>query len=184
MTYTKRFLFIITGILIAMLIAACGNSTSSGSRYGSSGAGSTPTAGSNGSTSIIKTASMTINGKTETILTNAQGMTLYYRTSDTATSVCSGACAQAWPPLLFSGSGAPTGSGTLAGSLTVSTNVNGQQVEYNGHPLYTYTGDTSPGQANGEGFGGVWFVVPTDLAPSSSATGTPSNSGYGGYGNP
>src|SRR5579884_3881581 len=184
MTSMKRSALITIGLLITMFIAACGNNSSTGSRYGGGSTGSTPTTSGNGSASAVKTASATINGKAETILTNAQGMTLYYRTSDTATSVCSGACAQAWPPLLFSGSGAPTGSGTLAGSLTVSTNVNGQQVEYNGHPLYTYTGDTSPGQANGEGFGGVWFVVPTDLAPSSSATGTPSNSGYGGYGNP
>jgi len=162
-----------------MFIAACGNSTSGGSN-----ASSTPTVSSSGSASIIKTASVTINGKAETILTNAQGMTLYYRTSDTATSVCSGGCAQVWPPALFTGSGAPASSTTLSGQLTSSTNTNGQQVEYNGHPLYTYTGDTAPGQTNGEGFGGVWFVVPTTLAPSNGASGTPSSGGYGSsYGN-
>ncbi len=182
MVYIRRSFLISLGILIMMLVAACGSSTSTGSRYGSGNAGSTPTTSGNASTSVIKTASATINGKAETILTNGQGMTLYYRTSDTATSVCSGGCAQVWPPLLFTGSGTPGSSASLSGSLAVSTNANGQQVEYNGHPLYTYTGDTAPGQMNGEGFMGVWFVVPNNLAPSN---GTPSSGGYGnGYGNP
>src|ERR1700726_4236134 len=133
----RRSLLITLGLLVTMFIAACGNSTSTGGPYGGSNAGSTPTVSGSGSASTIKTASATINGKAETILTNAQGMTLYYRTSDTATSVCSGGCAQVWPPLLFTGSGAPASSTTLSGQLTASTNANGQQVEYNGHPLYT-----------------------------------------------
>jgi predicted lipoprotein with Yx(FWY)xxD motif len=160
MLYIRRSSLIVTGILIMVFVVACGNSTSTGSRYGGGNAASTPTTSGNRSANIIKTASATINGKATTILTNAQGMTLYYRTSDTATSVCSGGCAQAWLPVLFSGSGNPGSSASLSGSLTVSTNANGQQVEYNGHPLYTYTGDTAPGQMNGEGVGGVWFVVP------------------------
>ena len=179
----RRSFLIGTGILIMLLVAACGNSTSSGSRYGSGNTGSTPSTSGNGSATIIKTASATINGKAMTILTNTQGMTLYYRTSDTATSVCSGGCAQAWLPVLFSGSGKPGSSDSLSGSLTVSANANGQQVEYNGHPLYTYTADTASGQMNGEGVGGVWFVVPTTLAPSNGSNGTPSSGGYGGYGN-
>jgi predicted lipoprotein with Yx(FWY)xxD motif len=180
----RRSFLIGTGILIMLLIAACGNGTSSGSRYGGGNAGSTPSTSGSGSANVIKTKSATINGKATTILINTQGMTLYYRTSDTATSVCSGGCAQAWPPVLFSGSGSPGSSDSLSGSLTVSANANGQQVEYNGHPLYTYTGDTAPGQMNGEGFGGVWFVAPTTLAPSNGPNGTPSGGGYGGYSNP
>jgi len=160
----RRSFLIGTGILIMLLIAACGNGTSSGSRYGGGNAGSTPSTSGSGSANVIKTKSATI--------------------SDTATSVCSGGCAQAWPPVLFSGSGSPGSSDSLSGSLTVSANANGQQVEYNGHPLYTYTGDTAPGQMNGEGFGGVWFVAPTTLAPSNGPNGTPSGGGYGGYSNP
>ena len=182
MIYIRRSFLIVTGILSLVFVVACGNSTSTGSRYGGGNAGSTPTTSSSGSANIIKTASATINGKAMTILTNAQGMTLYYRTSDTTTSVCSGGCAQAWLPVLFSGSGKPGTSDSLSGSLTVSANANGQQVEYNGHPLYTYTGDTAPGQMNGEGVAGIWYVVPTTLAPSNGSGGTPSG-GYGGYRN-
>lgn len=184
MLYIKRTFLMLTGILIMTFVVACGNSTSTGGHYGSGNAGSTPSTSGSGSASVIKTASATVSGKAMTILTNAQGMTLYYRTSDTTTSVCSGGCAQAWPPVLFSGSGNPGSSASLSGSLTVSANANGRQVEYNGHPLYTYTGDTAPGQMNGQGFMGIWFVVPTSLAPSNGSGGTPSSGGYGsGYGN-
>jgi predicted lipoprotein with Yx(FWY)xxD motif len=124
---------------------------------------------------MIKTATATINGKSVTILTNAQGLTLYYRTADSSSSVCSGGCASAWPPVLVTGSVTPTSSTSLPGKLSVSMNANGEQVAYNGHPLYTYSGDSGPGQTNGQGFGGVWFVVTTDLAPEGGSQ----NNGYG-----
>lgn len=132
-----------------------------GGRYGSGG--TTPTASS--SSSLIKTATATVNGTSETILTNSQGLTLYYRTSDVPPStVCSGGCARAWPLLVVSGSGAPASAASLPGKLTVVTDANGKQVEYNGHLLYTYSGDTGPGQTTGEGVGGVWHVVTPGLA--------------------
>src|SRR6266851_6362 len=104
--------------------------------------GSTPTATS-GSTALIHTATAAVKGASKTILTNAQGMTFYYRTSDNPPSVvCSGGCAGAWPPLVVSGSGAPTSTASLPGKLTIVADANGNQVAYNGHPLYTYSGDT------------------------------------------
>ncbi len=167
-------------VLLSFVLAACGSS--SGSNNSSSA--STPTATSSGggggygyptnpapspttatssTGALIHTATATIKGTTETILTNAQGMTLYYRTSDTATSVCSGGCASAWPPLLATSSSAPTSSASLPGKLSAVTDANGSQCAYNGHVLYTFASDTAPGQTNGEGVGGVWFVVPTNL---------------------
>jgi len=105
-----------------------------------------------------------VNGASESVLTNAQGRTLYYRTSDAPPStVCSGGCAGAWPPLVMSGSSTPASATSLPGKLTVVADANGNQVEYNGHPLYTYTGDTGPGQTTGEGVGGVWHVVTLSL---------------------
>ena len=158
---------------LVVLLAACGSSTggsgtaqnttattSGGGRYGSGG--TTPTASSSGS--LIKTATATVKGTSETILTNAQGLTLYYRTSDVPPStVCSGGCAGVWPPLVVSGSGAPTSAASLPGKLTTVADANGNQVEYNGHPLYTYSGDTGPGQTTGEGVGGVWHVATPSL---------------------
>ena len=124
-----------------------------------------PPASSNHSgLSLVATATASVSGNSETILTNAQGLTLYYRTSDAPPSnVCSGGCASAWPPLINSGSSAPTSAQTLSGKLTSITDTNGNQVEYNGHLLYTYAADTAPGQTTGQGVGGVWYVATPSL---------------------
>ena len=177
--FLKRSLLITFGLFIAMFIAACGSPTTGGG--GLYGGGSTnspaPTTGSNSSSAVISTATVTVKGRSETVLTNAQGITLYYFTADTATqSAVSSNLAKIWPPLLFKGSGGPTSSTTLAGKLSVLTDANGNQVEYNGHPLYTFSGDTAPGQANGEGITGMWFVTTPNLPiQSGGSTG-------GGYG--
>ena len=120
--------------------------------------------GGSGSSAVIHTAAVTVKGQSETVLTNAQGMTLYYFTPDTASkTVCTGSCAQTWPPLLFTGTGKPTASTHLSGELEVYKNANGNQIIYNDHPLYTYGGDSAAGQTNGEGIGGKWFVATPDL---------------------
>jgi len=186
----KRSFFVTIGLLMAMLIAACGSTSSttttgSGSATGTStttGTTATPastptTSGSGNSAAIVKTASATVKGKSVTILTNADGKTLYYFTPDTATTTaCTSACAGNWPPLLFTGSGSPTSSGTLPGKLSAQTNANGNQVAYNGHFLYLFSGDSATGQTNGEGLGGKWFVATVDLALQGGATAT--NDGY------
>lgn len=129
---------------------------------------STPPPASTGAL-LVKTASATVSGKAVTLLTNAQGMTLYYFTPDTSTkAACTGGCASSWPPLLFTGSGSPTASVKLPGSLEVYANANGKQITYNDHPLYTFSGDTAPGQTNGNGVGGKWFVATIDLAKNQS----------------
>src|SRR5262249_50194704 len=118
---------------------------------------------STATTALINTATATVNGTSETILTNAQGMTLYYLNTDTTTtSACTGGCATNWPPLTASGT--PTSATTLSGKLTVVSNANGSQVQYNGHFLYTYAADTAPGQTKGEGVGNKWHVATPDLA--------------------
>jgi len=120
-----------------------------------------------------------LNGNSETILTNAQGMALYYFVPDTATkAACTGTCAGIWPPLLFAATGSPASATPLPGTLGVVTDANGQQVEYNGHPLYTYSKDTAPGQTNGEGFKGKWFVATPTLSGQSAPQSTPTSSGY------
>ena len=97
------------------------------------------------------------------VLTDAQGRTLYLFGADMGTtSVCSGACAQNWPPLLASGT-ATVGNGAKASLLGASTRSDGkQQVTYNGHPLYLFAGDHKAGDTNGQGvnaFGGSWHAL-------------------------
>jgi predicted lipoprotein with Yx(FWY)xxD motif len=103
-----------------------------------------------------------VDDKVRMLLTDANGMTLYYFKPDTASkAACTGSCAQTWPPLLFTGTGSPTLEGEIQG------NTNGKQVTYNGHPLYTYSGDTGPNQTSGDGFAGKWYVVPPDIAKNA-----------------
>ncbi len=162
----KRALLMVIGLVLVMAVSACGGTTSTGS------APSTPTTApttaptpTTATTFTVQTAQATVSGKTTTILTNAQGLTLYYFTPDTASkTVCTGSCAQTWPPLLFTGTGKPTASTALPGEVEVYKNANGNQVIYNDHPLYIYSGDSAAGQTSGEGLFGKWFVATPDLA--------------------
>jgi predicted lipoprotein with Yx(FWY)xxD motif len=163
-------------IIVALFVVACGNNSSTGS--GGNG-GTTPAATPTSSPPIVKTATVTVKGQSETVLTNVQGMTLYYFTPDSATkAACTGACAGIWPPLLFPGTGSPTSATSLPGTLSAVTDANGQQVEYNGHPLYIYSKDTAPGQANGEGLFGKWFVATPTLSGTNAPQSTPTQYGY------
>ncbi len=175
----RRAFWGISMLLVVLIAVACGSNstTSTGSSSSTSSGGTTPSS----SAAIIKTTSATVNGQSVTILTNAKGMTLYYFKPDTATtSACTGSCAGFWPPLVFTSSGSPSSASSLPGTLSVVTDANGQQVEYNGHMLYTYSGDTAPGQTNGEGVKGSWFVATTTLPSIQGAPqATPTRSGYG-----
>lgn len=153
----KRTFFVVIGLVLVMVVSACGSTTSTGSKQNTPTATATP--------SSVQTAQTTVNGKTITILTDAKGLTLYYFTPDTATKLaCKSGCAKAWPPLLFTGSGTPTSSTSLPGTLSVMNNANGNQVQYSGYLLYTYSGDTAPGQMKGEGLFGKWYVSTPDMA--------------------
>jgi predicted lipoprotein with Yx(FWY)xxD motif len=100
----------------------------------------------------------TIGGTT--VLTNANGFTLYSFAPDTpATSKCYGSCAAYWPPVTGTAAAGPG----LPGRIGTITRTDGSvQLTYNGHPLYTYIGDTAPGQARGNNLnlnGGLWHEV-------------------------
>lgn len=169
MIYLRRTLPLTIFVLLAMVVAACGSSTSSGSGSTPTPAATTPAPVATTpatATALVMTATATVQGKSVTILTDASsGKTLYYFTPDTATtSACTGNCAKAWPPLLAIGSATPTSATSLPGTLSVVTTANGSQVAYNGHLLYTFSGDSAPGQTNGEGALGKWFVCTPDVA--------------------
>ena len=96
-----------------------------------------------------------------TLLTNASGLTLYSFAPDTAAkSACYGSCAAYWPPV----TGTPSAGTGVTGQLGTITRTGGAtQATYDGHPLYTYIGDSAPGQASGNNLnlnGGLWHVVP------------------------
>jgi predicted lipoprotein with Yx(FWY)xxD motif len=99
------------------------------------------------------------------ILTDPSGMTLYTLSSDPLNgSACTGGCLSNWPPLLLAAGGTvsgPSGVSLALGTFTRSDNGTTQGM-LNGHALYTFAGDSAPGQTNGEGivaFGGTWHVA-------------------------
>ena len=107
-------------------------------------------------TTFLKTT--TIGGTT--ILTNAKGFTLYSFAPDTpTTSKCYGTCAAYWPPAIGT---AAAGAGLPGTVGTIKRTDGSEQLTYNGHPLYTYVGDSAPGQANGNNInlnGGLWLEI-------------------------
>jgi predicted lipoprotein with Yx(FWY)xxD motif len=185
----RRALLVVPAVAAGLAaLAACSSSSSSSSSAPTSStptASSTPAGGSTsaGSGSASGAAAATAAGlKTAsiggvTVLTNAKGFTLYSFAPDTATkSACNGACATAWPP--------QTASGTVKSPYTTIKRSDGTtQLVFNGHPLYTFTGDTAPGTASGNGvnaFGGLWHEVPASGA-AAPAGGTSPTSGGGAY---
>ncbi len=96
-------------------------------------------------------------------LTDEQGFTLYVFMNDPKnTSTCEAECAQRWPPFLTAGKPI-AGPGVNAALLgTIRRKDGGLQVTYNGHPLYYFSGDTKPGDTNGQGFNNLWYVIGPD----------------------
>jgi predicted lipoprotein with Yx(FWY)xxD motif len=99
-------------------------------------------------------------GKLGMILVTGSGMTLYRYTPDgTGKPTCTGGCASAWPPLLLpANQPAAKASAGVTGIGSVASHGH-RQVTYHHMPLYTYAGDKAAGQVNGQGIGGVWFVI-------------------------
>jgi predicted lipoprotein with Yx(FWY)xxD motif len=94
------------------------------------------------------------------VLTNAKGLTVYTFAADSpGKSNCYGDCASYWPPV----TGSPSHAADVPGTLGTTTRTDGtKQVTWNGHPLYTYVGDSGPGQAHGNNLnlnGGLWKEI-------------------------
>src|SRR6187549_3218957 len=174
---------ILTIAALALGLAACANNSSSsagaGGVYGGGGATSAPAAATGAA--AIQAAKVPGVG---TVLTNSDGMTLYLFEADKGTtSTCSGECAANWPPVTTSGNATATMGATSSMLGTTTRDDGSTQVTYNGHPLYTYVGDTGSGTASGEGinaFGGLWYAVTTT---GTAAKGASSGGGGNGGGN-
>ena len=191
----------------ALLLAACGSSTSPSAAGGATSMStksmstkSMPTAsssmGGSGMNSSGMAALMKIKTSVGPVLADSKGLTLYWYSKDTMmSSACTGSCATAWPPL----TGKPDAAMgvRLVGKFGTIARANGVlQATYKGHPLYLYAADMAPGQVKGNGLGGVWHVIrvtaigavspgsvmsASSPAPSASASSSGSGSG-GGYG--
>jgi predicted lipoprotein with Yx(FWY)xxD motif len=167
-------------VTVALVVAACGSSSTNASA--GSAPGNAPSASSpSGSTTSVGTAS----GADGKYLIGSSGRALYLWVADpTGKSVCAGACAKFWPPVLTKAAPVAAG-GVTAGQLgTISRANGGKQVTYDGHPLYYFALDKSKGSVKGQGsdnFGAKWWLVAptgTAITTSGAAGAAPASSGY------
>lgn len=127
---------------------------------GSSSAGSSTGAGSGGSAGAggLKTGTTSIG----TVLVDGSGHTVYELVGDSsAKPTCTGGCLAIWP----------------------AVQANGSQLIVNGHPAFTYSGDSSAGQTKGQNLKdqwGVWLALDASGNPISSSAATSSAPGGSG----
>lgn len=154
--------------LTAVTLAACGGG-------GSSSGGGTPPTPAPTATAAPQgnlPASATVGSSTAWVDPSSH-KTLYFLDVDTATGgTCTGACLSIWPVFV------PSAGAQANGNMTIITRSDGtgKQWAYQGHPLYTFSGDSGPQQANGDNFpdfGGHWHVARPN---SSNATPAPGSS--------
>jgi predicted lipoprotein with Yx(FWY)xxD motif len=135
--------------------AACGSSSKPSS--------SSPTSTTVAKKKALVTLRLAQNAKLgKQILVNPAGRTVYMYTpdGDSKTSKVPEAVKASWPPKVAGASSITVGPGLDRAKLVVHKQPKGvQQVAYNGHLLYTFVGDKQPGDATGQGLGGVWFAV-------------------------
>jgi predicted lipoprotein with Yx(FWY)xxD motif len=165
----------LTMAALALVAAGCGSdsssssggayggetSSSAGGAYGGGGATTQPAAAkpSEGAATVAVAAVPKL-GK---VIVDSDGFTLYdFHKDKGTTSSCYGGCASVWPPLT-TGSAPKAAGGVSASMLGATKRKDGTtQVTFAGHPLYTYTGDSKPGEANGNDlstYGGQWYAL-------------------------
>jgi len=165
-------------VAAALMAAACssgggtaaGGGTATGNPASTAGPASTSAPASTSTTgTVIKTQA----GSSGTFLVDGSGHALYLWAADGMNmSQCTGACAGAWPPVLATGKVTVTGGANAADLGTITRSDGTKQVTYDGHPLYTFVGDSAAGQTTGQGsdnFGAKWWLVAPSGAKITSA---------------
>jgi predicted lipoprotein with Yx(FWY)xxD motif len=157
----RRWLGVLLVAFVALSLAACGDDDNSAESTTSSqpGASQAPSVTSPNTTAVVAADVNVATNKLGEILVDTDGLTLYVLTSDTSgVSTCVDSCAQAWPPLLATS--VSVGSDLDAADFSLIARPDGtQQIAVKGRPLYTFAGDTAPGDTAGQALNNVWFVV-------------------------
>lgn len=163
-------------LIVALALVGCGGSSSSTTSSSSTKSTTSsslpappkPPPNAEEGTVFVSLGSVTGLGQ---VLVDSEGHTLYAFSGDSAkAATCEAACAKAWPPLLVEAGEPQPSNGASAARLGTVTRADGsRQVTYAGHPLYSFSGDKSPGEANGNGssaFGGTWSALKGSGAPA------------------
>jgi predicted lipoprotein with Yx(FWY)xxD motif/plastocyanin len=121
------------------------------------------------------TLNISNNAKLGVYMVDGSGMTLYYFAKDSVgKSTTTGSVLANWP--LFNPSNFTVPSALNTTDFGTITRDDGAKVaSYKGWPLYYYINDKLSGDTNGQGIGGVWFVVnPANFPPTPVPTPTSS----------
>lgn len=154
----------LSAFAVVLFTAACGGSSNTGTNAAVSPSPTPPP--------TVLAKSEPVAGQSMVILVDSKEMTLYLWKKDTGTGKvdCVAGCAAVWPPFILpSGVTTPVAGPGVTGTLGTLANPEGkgQQVTYNGWPLYYYVKDKNPGDTTGQGVGGTWFVLTPDQAKNS-----------------
>ena len=180
---------LVVGVMVALtgLVAGCGGGSSTPSTGGVQGTTKTKSATPSTSFGTAKVSGL------GTVLVDGSGRTVYVLTSGSQKNVpCtdSSGCTNVWPdlPLPSGKSSSKAGMGLESSLLSTKKLSDGETYPtYNGYLVYEYTGDSGPGQANGEGiksFGGTWYALSPSghlVKSSSGGSGGSGSGGGGGY---
>jgi predicted lipoprotein with Yx(FWY)xxD motif len=194
------FMGALLAVVAAVVIAGCGGGSSSSSSStspeasgGENASATTSSEASSGGGGSSTIAGAEVGGF-GSVLVDSKGMTVYLFTPDKGTtSTCYGGCETEWPPVVAEGKPS-AGEGAMSSALGTTKRKDGtMQVTYEGHPVYLFAGDKAPGEANGQGDDGVWWVMNEageaiegggsgggDSSTTTETTTTPAGSG-GGY---
>jgi predicted lipoprotein with Yx(FWY)xxD motif len=176
--FGRTVLIGVCALAVAAAVAGCGGG----------GGSSTPTTTTGQTGSAKNPGTMFSTAKVQgvgTVLVDGKGRTVYILTANGKTNVpCNdpSGCTAVWPDLpLPDGTSKPT-AGTGVDAMLFGTKKIGDETypTYNGWLMYEYTGDSGPGQANGQGiksFGGTWYVLNAKGDPVTSSSGG-SGGGY------
>jgi predicted lipoprotein with Yx(FWY)xxD motif len=157
----------------ALVISACGASSSPSAASSSNGSGAAA-----GSPMTVSTAQTPLGS----VLTGPNGNTVYTLVSAQGTPLsCTGSCLTVWPPVTATAGTLPHAGSGVSATLAIAASV--MQITADGAPLYYFSGDSAAGQTFGQGiksFGGTWYAVGANgqaVKSSSGATTTPTSSG-------
>jgi len=167
-TRTRSLSILVFLLVVALLLASCGpeslgipiqeDATETSTATPTKTPTVVPVPGATGAPRV--TVNVTSNDTQGKILTDQAGFVLYTSAKDTpGVSACTGDCLTTWPPLMTSD--VPlAGDPSLKGKIGVINRPDGgQQVTYNGLPLYYYRHDAMPGDVKGLNISNDWKIA-------------------------
>lgn len=171
---------LIAGLLLAtVLLAACGSDDGDSEETEAAGEATEETQADSGASGDVTVESA--DSDLGEILVDGEGLTLYAFTEDSeGTSTCEDACLDAWPALTVPDDTLPEGLDSATFSV-IERSDGTFQLAAAGQPLYYFSGDSAPGDTNGQNSGGTWFVVGPDGSLITDDSAAAEDTGSGGY---